>query len=139
MKIFALQLCFVDLIGEFKTDEEPFLLIVAAISNLTFLEVASTEHLKRCRTVSFLIDAVRNRPYSVFVLDHVATILANMAGVESCRQEIVQCGGIDAILHFLQQRPNSSSSGPNSPKMESASAITACERLQQKSTIALSR
>ncbi|ODN02494.1 Protein inscuteable [Orchesella cincta] len=121
-----------NLIREFKTEEEPFLLIVAAISNLTFLEVSSTLYLKNCRCVSYLIDAVKGNPsFSVFVLDHVATIMANMAGVESCRHDIIQCGGMDALLHFLQQRP--------SAKLESVSAITACERLQQKSTIAISR
>ncbi|CAL8105012.1 unnamed protein product [Orchesella dallaii] len=121
-----------NLIREFKTEEEPFLLIVAAISNLTFLEVSSTQYLKNCHSVSYLIDAVKGNPsFSVFVLDHVATIMANMAGVESCRQDIIQCGGMEALLHFLQQRP--------SGKAESVSAITACERLQQKSTIAISR
>lgn len=54
-----------------------------------------------------------------------------MAGVESCRDCIVKSGGIHALLKFLQKRPT--------PTLESAAEIMACERVQQKSTIAMSR
>lgn len=62
------------LIERFKSEEESFLLVVAAISNLTFLETASTTYLRDCRTVSYLIDVVQqeDRQFSVFVLDHVS-------------------------------------------------------------------
>jgi len=55
-----------------------------------------------------------------------------MAGVESVRGDIVKAGGVEALLEFLQRRPGS-------PGKDSASEIMACERVQQKSTIAISR
>jgi len=54
-----------------------------------------------------------------------------MAAVESCRPEIVHANGIVVLLKFLQKRP--------SLHIDSTAEISACERLQQKSTIALSR
>jgi hypothetical protein len=54
-----------------------------------------------------------------------------MAGVESCRDCIVKSGGIQTLLKFLHKRPT--------PSLESAAEIMACERVQQKSTIAISR
>lgn len=135
LKPFILALT--NLVQQVATEEEHFLLVVAAISNLTFLEVSSTEYLNSCGTVNHLISAVRSKTFSVFVLDHVATILANMAGMEGCRGDIITAGGIDCLLQFLQQKPASApGQASQAPAM---SAITACERLQQKSTIALSR
>jgi len=62
----------VDLISCCKWEEDHFLLLVAAISNLTFLEVASIKMLNHYKTVTMLIEVVQRNPnFSVFVNDHV--------------------------------------------------------------------
>ena len=62
-----------DMIPQCQYYEDSFLLIVAALSNLTFLETSSTELIRHYRGLSRIIKAVKAKPdYSVFVLDHVS-------------------------------------------------------------------
>ena len=163
---------FTDMIPQCQYYEDGFLLLVATLSNLTFLESASVELMRRHRTLARIIAAIKSKPdFSIFVLDHVSrtispsnttikfnfsatskvfcafqflklklgcwvklfqvsTILANAAGSERCRKEIIRCGGVVTLLCFIQQRPS---------PFESAAEIAACERLQQRSTVAISR
>ena len=56
--------------------EDGFLLTMAAISNLTFLEVSSLDLLRRHRTIYLIINVIKAKPdFSIFVLDHVRVIL----------------------------------------------------------------
>lgn len=77
MTVLIINPCFLrflsDLVPECASSEEAFLLVVAAISNLTFLEVSSIDLLRRYNTMAYVINLVGNRgtDYSVFVLDHV--------------------------------------------------------------------
>ena len=69
----------------------------------------------------------------------MATILANMALYQSSRADIAEFNGLSVLIEFLNEKPadyqTSSSSSSNSVDSE----ISACERVQQKSAIAISR
>ena len=58
------------------------------------------------------------------------TVLANMAGLESCWSEIVDNHGIELLVRFLYE---------SEPQFGSEAELVACERLHQKSAIALTR
>ncbi|WAR07922.1 INSC-like protein [Mya arenaria] len=58
------------------------------------------------------------------------TVLANMATTELSRRDIVAYNGIPLLINFLQQRPAGCKQDVE---------IAACERLQQKAAIALTR
>lgn len=60
----------------------------------------------------------------------MATILANMVAADSCRHDVVDCGGIDICLELLNESPLD---------YKTPSEIAACERVQQKAAIALTR
>ena len=60
----------------------------------------------------------------------VVTVLANMAAVETCFPDIATNDGLDLLVQFLYQRP---------PKYGTEAEIAACERVQQKAAIALTR
>ena len=61
----------------------------------------------------------------------MATILANMASITECHDEVLRSGGLSALLSFLEERP--AGGDPAEP------AVQAAERVQQKAAIALSR
>ena len=60
----------------------------------------------------------------------VVTVLANMSGIDTCCSEIVENHGIEALIQFLYERE---------PQYGSEAEMAACERLHQKSAIALTR
>ena len=60
----------------------------------------------------------------------MVTVLANMAGVDSCWCEIVNNHGIEVLVRFLYEPE---------PQFGSEAELAACERLHQKSAIALTR
>ena len=64
------------------------------------------------------------------MLFQVATVLANMAAVESCCAEIVDSGGLELMLDFLTEQPSC---------FANEAEVAACERVQQKAGIALAR
>ena len=65
----------------------------------------------------------------LFVLQ-IVTVLANMAQSSSCFNEIVDNVGLALLINFLNITPNS--------KLTEAE-LAACERVHQKSAIALTR
>ena len=65
-----------------------------------------------------------------FSFIQVATVLANMAALENCSSEITENKGVELLVHFLKERPSS---------YKSDAEIAACERVQQKAAIALTR
>jgi len=55
-------------------DQDGFLLTMAAISNLTFLELTSIELLRAYGTIGRIISAVQSKTdFSIFIKDHVST------------------------------------------------------------------
>ncbi|XP_013771875.1 uncharacterized protein LOC106457037 isoform X2 [Limulus polyphemus] len=120
-----------DLASSAKTSEV-FLLATAALANLSFLDTSTCDWLRKYHSARVLVSACRHGDVcdSVFVKDQVATVMANMAASSNSREEVVNSGAVVLLLCFLQAR---------SSKFHSQAEIAACERVQQKSAIALSR
>lgn len=53
-----------------------------------------------------------------------------MATTELSRHDIIACSGIPLLIDYLQQRPS---------ECKQEAEVAACERLQQKAAIALTR
>lgn len=70
--------------------------------------------------------------FLIFLLPklQIATVLANMATTELSRLDIVTYSGIPLLITYLQQRPGD---------CKQEAEVAACERLQQKAAIALTR
>ncbi|XP_059481014.1 protein inscuteable homolog [Neocloeon triangulifer] len=112
---------------------ESLLLALAALTNLSFLEPRQCVMLLVQKGVTNkLLNAVRSGvSTSLFVQEQAATLLANMAAVAEARAELAESGrAVVALLCFLQIR---------SSPLQRAPEISAAERVQQKSAIALSR
>ncbi|XP_039295367.1 uncharacterized protein LOC111052039 [Nilaparvata lugens] len=114
------------------TDSTTLLLCAAALSHLTQLEPQSIWTMMANSTVGTLLLAIRRQgPYaSVFLREQAAGLLANMAAVAEARTHLTEHRAVVALLCFLQVR--------HSP-LQHAAEISAAERLQHKSAIALSR
>ncbi|KAL5009728.1 hypothetical protein ScPMuIL_012033 [Solemya velum] len=110
---------------------EIFLLATAAIANITFMDSEACECLLKLQAPRLLVHACSvKKTDSLFAKDQIATILANMAAVDSCRNNIIRSNGVEALLGFLYKRPSC---------YPSPAHMSACERVQQKAAIALSR
>lgn len=120
----------IDLCHE-TSSNEVFLLASAAIANITFMDSNASDILLYLKAPSILLQACHlNKATSIFSKDQVASILANMAVLESCQTEITQQNGIDLLLSYLHEDPTSFRNGVE---------IAACERVLQKAAIALTR
>ena len=114
--------------------EETFLLVTAALANLTFMSPLTSSAMKRCGTPEALVKAVRRSPFTtLFAKDQVVTVLANMAANANCRHDIEAINGVGFLLTMLETKVDSSHS------QLSQAEISAAERVQKKSAIALSR
>lgn len=113
-------------------DSTTLLLCAAALSHLTQLEPQSIWTMISNSTVGTLLLAIRRQgPYaSVFLREQAAGLLANMAAVPEARTHLIEHRAVVALLCFLQVR--------HSP-LQHVAEISAAERLQHKSAIALSR
>ncbi|XP_045197348.1 protein inscuteable homolog [Mercenaria mercenaria] len=110
---------------------ETFLLAAAAIANITFMDSQACDVLQQLDAPRLLIQASATpKAKSLFVKDQIATVLANMATTGSSRRDIIAYNGIPLLINFLQQRPS---------QYKQEAEISACERLQQKAAIALTR
>ncbi|XP_064611616.1 protein inscuteable homolog isoform X2 [Liolophura sinensis] len=114
-----------------STKPEVMLLSTAALANMTFMDSTACELLHQAGAPRVLAKVIsETKASSLFAKDQVATILANMAAVEVCRNDIVEHRGIELLLSFLHEGPT-----PRSSEAE----LSACERVQQKAAIALTR
>lgn len=111
---------------------EVILLTAAALANLSFLDAKACNWFRRHGTLQVLIGPCTQNSMgdSLFIKDQVATVLANMAAVGSCKAAVVEAGALVLLMSFLQVRP---------AKSMNQAELSACERVQQKSAIALSR
>ena len=111
--------------------EETFLLVTAALANLTFMSPLSSAAMKRCGTPEALVKAVQRSPFTtLFAKDQVVTVLANMAANANCRHSIEAINGVGFLLSMLETKVNS---------LKTQAELSAAERVQKKSAIALSR
>ncbi|KAG8261869.1 protein inscuteable homolog isoform X2 [Homalodisca vitripennis] len=114
------------------TSSPTLLLTAAALCHLSLLEPQCVWKLLECTTAGTLLLAVRRQgpQASVFLMEQAAGLIANMAAVPEARPHLAEHRAMVALLCFLQVR--------HSP-LQRAAEITAAERLQHKSAIALSR
>ncbi|KAF4520776.1 hypothetical protein B566_EDAN011428 [Ephemera danica] len=122
------------LAGDAKSTET-LLLALAALTNLSFLEPRRcVAALVQCEAAERILTAVRRAEHAssvLFVHEQAATLIANMAAIPEARNHLAEGGrAVVALLCFLQVR---------SSPLQRAAEISAAERVQQKSAIALSR
>lgn len=103
------------------------LLCTAALANITSMNPKCIKYILHHNTVRILFDAVQKRgPHSsIYLLEQVASLLANMSSSEEARRRLTEEKAPAVLLLFLQ------STGGDGEEAE--------KRLQQKSIIALSR
>uniref|UniRef100_A0A224Y838 Protein inscuteable homologue C-terminal domain-containing protein n=1 Tax=Rhipicephalus zambeziensis TaxID=60191 RepID=A0A224Y838_9ACAR len=109
-----------------------FLLSAAALANLSFLDRVALECIHRNKSVRALMVATRQKDLacSIFAKDQVSTILANVSGGAHYHADIIESGALTQLVCYLQLRPSS---------LHSSGEVDACERVLQKSAIALAR
>lgn len=102
------------------------LLCTAALANLSTMDSKCIKYMLHLNTVELLLEAVNKRGpcASIYLLEQVATLLANMTSLEAAKQQLVKLQSIPVLLYFLK----TGSVGEDVEK-----------RLQQKAIIALSR
>lgn len=103
------------------------LLCAAALANLTTMDNNSVDYLLENNTVQILLEAVKRRGSraSVYLLEQVATVIANTSIEAKGRKLLTENNAPTALLCFLQ----------SNSLMDSETV----KRLQQKAIIALSR
>ncbi|KAJ8982941.1 hypothetical protein NQ317_005256 [Molorchus minor] len=102
------------------------LLCAAALANLSTMDPKSIKHMIHIKTAKVLIETVKNRGprASIYLLEQVATLLANLSSLEPARKQLTGCEAPTVLLCFLKVNHG----GEDVER-----------RLQQKSIIALSR
>ena len=102
------------------------LLCTAALANLTAMDAKCIKYAMHENSVKILLDRVKSRGplTSVYLLEQVAMLLANIAAVEYTRKQLTQDEAPQCLLHFLQVHFGDEE---------------AVKRLQQKAIVALSR
>ncbi|XP_070543128.1 protein inscuteable homolog isoform X3 [Ptychodera flava] len=117
------------------SNSDVFLVATAAIANVTFMDSMASDFLAQYNAASVLIQGChKKKAPSLYAKDQVATILANMACIEQCREEIAAENGIDLLVQYLHEQPR-----PHINGFLSEDELSACERVHQKAAIALAR
>lgn len=103
------------------------LLCAAALANITSVNPRCVKYIVQQGTIKILFEAVQKRgPHgSIYLLEQVATLLANMSSSEEARKQLIAEKAPTVLLLFLQ------SIAGKGEEVE--------KRLQQKAIIALSR
>lgn len=111
--------------------DDSFLLVTAALANLTFMESSAVSCMRVHSTARTLVRAVHASPFvSMFAKDQVVTVLANMAADPACRADILQEDGLCFLVELL---------GTSVDSAGNAAELAAAERVLKKTAIALSR
>ena len=114
-----------------RCGEDTFLLVTAALANLTFMEPGAVVAMKAHGTAKTLIGAVQQSPFvSMFAKDQVVTVIANMAANRDCRADIIEEEGMCFLVSLLST---------NVESVGTAAEQAAAERVLKKTAIALSR
>ena len=114
-----------------KAGDDTFLLVSAALANLTFMESQAVISMQRFKTAKCLMKVVNDSPFtSLFAKDQVVTVLANLANREECRADILSCDGLCFLISLLSTNPENTGT---------PAETAAAERVLKKTAIALSR
>ena len=114
-----------------KAGDDTFLLVSAALANLTFMEAGAVVAMQNHGTGRALMKVVSESPYtSLFAKDQVVTVMANLASKEVCRSEILAEDGLCFLVSLLSTNPEHTST---------PAETAAAERVLKKTAIALSR
>ena len=114
-----------------KAGDDTFLLVSAALANLTFMESQAVISMQRFKTAKCLMKVVHDSPFtSLFAKDQVVTVLANLANREECRTDILSCDGLCFLISLLSTNPENTGT---------PAETAAAERVLKKTAIALSR
>ena len=114
-----------------KAGDDTFLLVSAALANLTFMETMAVLSMQRHKTAKCLMKVVTDSPYtSLFAMDQVVTVLANLANREECRKDILSEDGLCFLITLLNTNPENTGT---------PAETAAAERVLKKTGIALSR
>ena len=118
-------------LARIKAGDDTFLLVSAALANLTFMEAGAVTAMQQYGTARALMKVVSESPFtSLFAKDQVVTVMANLASKESCRAEMLAEDGLCFLVSLLS----------TSPEQTGTPAETAAaERVLKKTAIALSR
>ncbi|XP_036620998.1 protein inscuteable homolog [Trichosurus vulpecula] len=110
---------------------EVFLLASAALANITFFDTMACEMLLQLNAMRILLEACadKQRVDTPYTRDQIVTILANMSVLEQCASDIIQEDGLQLLLGMLSEKPLSGS----------PAEVAACERVQQKAAVTLTR
>lgn len=102
------------------------LLCMAALANLTAMDSKSIKYILHQNTIKVALESTRHRGplASIYLLEQIATLIANVSSVEYARKQLTEDEAPKALLCFLQAN-----------YMEE----DVMKRLQQKAIIALSR
>ena len=118
-------------LARIKAGDDTFLLVSAALANLTFMEAGAVTAMQQFGTARALMKVVSESPFtSLFAKDQVVTVMANLASKEACRSEMLAEDGLCFLVSLLS----------TSPEKTGTPAETApAERVLKKTAIALSR
>ncbi|RWS14660.1 inscuteable-like protein, partial [Dinothrombium tinctorium] len=115
-------------ISSYTTSAEVFLLVCAALANISFFEV---EPFIKNETLWLLILKIKQKLNfnEISIKDQMVTIVANISS--KFPLEIVNCGNLIFLINTLQLKPLLG--------MQSENDLNAIERIQQKIAVALAR
>ena len=118
-------------LARIKAGDDTFLLVSAALANLTFMEAGAVTAMQQYGTARALMKVVSESPFtSLFAKDQVVTVMANLASKESCRAEMLAEDGLCFLVSLLSTSPE---------KTGTPAETAAAERVLKKTAIALSR
>ena len=118
-------------LSSLQCGEDSFLLVSAALANLTLMQPGCMDAMVLHSTSRILSKRVQSSPFiSVFARDQVVTVLASLAGHQQSRPSILQQGGMEFLVSHLNISLEGVEPGPET---------SAHERVLKKSAIALCR
>ena len=111
---------------------ETFLLCTAALANLSYLSPLLLTAISQLDTLTPLLSFISSRVTpSIYILDQVATLLANLSANQHTRESLLDQEVVPALLLLLAADPGP---GDRSPPV-----LAATQRVQQKAAIAIGR
>ena len=118
-------------LARINAGDDTFLLVSAALANLTFMEAGAVTAMQQYGTARALMKVVSESPFtSLFAKDQVVTVMANLASKEACRSEMLAEDGLCFLVSLLSTSPE---------KTGTPAETAAAERVLKKTAIALSR
>jgi len=118
-------------LARIQAGDDTFLLVSAALANLTFMESQAVISMQTHGTAKALMKVVNESPFtSLFARDQVVTVIANLATKEDSREDILAEDGLCFLISLLSTSTEST---------QTPAETAAAERVLKKTAIALSR